>query len=416
MINNIAHHRLINTFLLSAATGILSGGACVLFYLCTQFSDGTRIAHPWLLWLLPLAGLLIVLLYDGLMETKDLSAGALFRHVQEGKPVSPWIAPLIALSTCLAYLTGGSVGRTGSALQIGGSISNGIIDPGWSRISGSKSNSDIAALLTACGMASGFTAILGTPLAGAILGSEILVLGRRSIKLIVPTLISSYITWGISLLSHISYTDFSIEASHFADLALSDCLKLAALCLTATLIARFYCYSRRLIAWSMDRYLKNPYLRVLIGTALIILITKLLGDMNCSGIGFDYVAQALNGDCDTFAFFWKLILTCLALGCGIRGGEIAPNIFIGATFGCAAGMILGMDPCLCAAICLISVLSSVTNCTFAIFVYGCEALCLSLPSALCFLAVSVLVHIFSGDIGLFREQPSNQIPLKLHIY
>ena len=103
--------------LTSILIGLIAGGACVLFYACTQVSDRTREEHEFLLYLLPAAGLLIVFLYDGVLDDKDLSMGALFRHVQEGKPVSLLIAPMIFLSTCLAYLTGGSVGRAGSALR-----------------------------------------------------------------------------------------------------------------------------------------------------------------------------------------------------------------------------------------------------------------------------------------------------------
>lgn len=396
---------------LSILTGILSGGVCVFFYVCTQLCESARISHEWFLYLLPAAGLCVVLLYDKAFCEKDLSAGALFRHVQDGNPVSAWLAPLIAMSTCLAYLTGGSVGRVGSALQIGGGVANGVIEEKLPALSFPRA----PLVLTVCGLSCGFTAILNTPLAGAFFGVELLVLSRRDWILLIPSAVSSFITWGIAALFHVSYVDFTVGQSHFEGLDPTVCLKLALVVLSVTVLARLYCYSRRLIAWGMARIIKDPFLRVIAGTVLIILLTKLSGSMDQNGIGFTYVAGALNGNSSSSAFFWKLLLTVLTLGCGIRGGEVAPNIFIGATFGCAAAALIGVDPCLCAAVCLVGQLSSVTNCTIAIFIYGCEALCAGLPAVICFASVSVIAHALSGDIGLFREQPSQNIPFKLHI-
>ena len=429
---------LLRALIASVLIGLLGGGACVLFYACTQICDQTRLGQPALLYLLPATGLLIVFLYDGLLGDKDLSTGALFRLVQENKPVSPWIAPLIFLSTCLAYLTGGSVGRAGSALQIGGGIG------AWtgSRLDGRREDTQPDSredtrpdgdpayarrnrLLITCGMSAGFTAILNTPLAGAVFGIEVLVLSRQSWGQLLPALISSYLTWGIAagfeaLTSggamagfDLSYTDFSVPAELFSTLSPVDYGKLALLTLLSTLAARLYCYSRRSVAWSMQRFIKNPYLRVLTGAFLVILITRAIGTMDCNGVGFSYVAGALAGSCAPLSFLWKLLLTIVTLGCGIRGGEIAPNIFIGATFGCALAPLFGLDPCIGAAACLVCVLSSATNCTIAIFIYGCEAICFSPAAALVFLIASVIAHIFSGEMGIYREQPTDRIIWKV---
>ena len=269
-------------------------------------------------------------------------------------------------------------------------------------------------------MSAAFTAILHAPLAGAVFGLEVLMLTKKSWQYLLPALISSFLTWGIAAgcctLFGLTYTDFTVPAGHFTALHASDCAKLALLALAATLVARLYCYSRRLAAWGLARLLENPYLRVLAGAIAVVLITKLIGTTEYNGVGFSYAASALAGDTNTFAFFWKLVLTILTLGCGIRGGEIAPNIFIGATFGCMAGSILGMDACLCAAVCLVCVLSSVTNCTLAIFLYGCEALCHHPAAVLIFAGASLTAHLFSGEISIYREQLSDRIPGKLRFW
>ena len=480
--------KILNMMLLSMIAGIIAGGACVLFYALTQLCDDTRVVHPWLLWLLPAAGLVIVITYDGMLGDEDLSSGALFRHVQEGKPVPRLLALMITLSTCLAYLTGGSVGRTGSALQAGGGITAGILErrlgrrfgagipgprsegsrkgrtdgpedkgavpdegrtdgpedkgavsgearpPGGTRLpeegrltdgarpaeearlaDEAQPEEDFRTLMVVCGISAGFTAVLNTPLAGAVFGVEVLVFQRRRLIMLLPSLITSLITWGIAEAAGVEYTDFSVPAERFAAVTPEMIAKIALLAFAATFVARLFCYSRRMTAWGFARMTRDPYLRVLAGTVLVILLTKASGTMDYNGVGFTYTAEALAGSCAGGAFLWKMALTVLTLGCGIRGGEIAPCIFIGATFGCSAAALIGLDPCLCAAVCLVCVLSSATNCTLAVFLYGCEAIGLTPYSAGLFLLVSVIAHVLSGDTGIYREQPSERIAGKIHI-
>ena len=146
--------------------GIVCGGACVFFSWLTMTCDSVFHNHEKLLFALPLAGVLVVLLYDEYRKDDDLCMDALFRHMREEERLSYWIAPLVAVSTCLAYLTGGSVGRVGSALQIGGGLAV-IIGEKFAPL---RRLMPPAELLLACGIAAGFTGILNTPLAGAVFG------------------------------------------------------------------------------------------------------------------------------------------------------------------------------------------------------------------------------------------------------
>ena len=412
------------TVIAGICVGLVSGAACVFFCYVTTVADLTRQAQPWLLWFLPLAGLVVVFLYDELFERESLSTGSIFLFVHENQSLNVALAPLIFISTSLAYLTGGSVGRAGSALQIGAGtatiLSSFLPEKTAVIIYENMATEFYARLLMSCGMACGFTAILDAPLAGALFGIEVLALSYRNWILLIPTLISSLITWAIAHAFHIPYTDLHGAFASGMDAFDGGVFwRVCIIALLTTLTARLYCKSRDLISDGFLFVARNKYLRVIIGTGLVILITKLLGTMIYNGIGFSSVAEmttigtaALVGRLTALGFFWKLLLTLLTLCCGIRGGEIAPNIFIGAAFGCVAGEMLGLDPCLGAACGIVGNLSSVTNCTLSLFVFGLEALSFGPASAIYFGAVVLITHVLSGHCCLYTQQPTSEMPFK----
>ena len=405
-------------------TGLVSGAACVFFCYVTTQADLARQGQPWLLWLLPLAGLIVVFLYDELFQAKPMGTGSIFLLVRSNRAMPAALAPLIFISTCLAYLTGGSVGRAGPALQIGAgtaSILSGLLpEKACITISEHMNSAIYARLLMSCGLACGFTAILNAPLAGALFGVEVLALSMRRWVLLIPTLIASLITWGIAHLFHVPYTDLhGAIAQGIGSFDGGVFWRVCIIALLTTLTARLYCKSRDLISDGFLALTKNKYLRVIIGTGLVILITKLLGTTIYNGIGFGTVADmlgsghdALDGNLSALGFFWKLLLTLLTLCCGIRGGEIAPNIFIGAAFGYVCGALIGLDPCLGAACGIVGNLSSVTNCTLSLFVFGLEALAFGPATVIYFAATVLITHFLSGRCCLYPQQPTKGILFK----
>ena len=110
------------------------------------------------------------------------------------------------------------------------------------------------------------------------------------------------------------------------------------------------------------------------------------------------------------------MLTSFTLGCGIRGGEIAPTIFIGATGCFAAGYLIGLDPALAAALGIVGALASVTNCPIAIFLYGLEAISLSPEMALYFFITACMAHFLSGTGGIYSEQRAEKQILKPRLF
>ena len=379
------------TYILTGVScGIVCGGAAVFFSWLTTMCDSVFHAHEKLIFLLPIAGIAVVLLYDEFRKEDDLTMDALYRHMRDGRPLSFWLAPMIAVSTCLAYLTGGSV-----------------------EFALLRRFAPAPELLLACGIAAGFCGILNAPVAGAVFGVEVLVLSYRKWIYIFPALITSFITWGIARAAGIYYVDFHDLTT--ATVSTTVVLKVFVIAFAAMLIGRMYCFVRKITVKGFEA-LNNRYLRVIAGTVLVIALTQILGHTNCNGIGFSYVDAALDGHSATLAFLWKLMLTAFTLGCGIRGGEIAPTLFIGATGCFAAGHLIGLDPALAAAIGIVGALASVTNCPAAIFLYGLEAISLSPGMALYFFISACMAHFLSGTGGIYSEQRAEKQILKPHLF
>ena len=451
--------------------GIVCGGACIIFAWLTSLCDAAFHRHDQLLWLLPAAGVLVVVLFDGFRREDTLNMNALFLQLRGGQPVSPWLMPLVALSTCLAYLFGGSVGRVGSALQIGGGLALCLgerVNRKLDARAGEEPEAQVnvngealpADLLLSCGIAAGFTAILNAPLAGAVFGVELLVLQGRQLWNLVPALIASLITCGIGHLVRVPYISFENDmtgglvdpGSNSAGAAMASLvttglqpgvlLRVLLIGFAAVLIGMIYCAARKHITSGfrkirlgrirgkgremdlgngldksrgegLELLLSDRILQVLIGTGLVIAVTLLIGHTDCNGIGFVYVDRVLDGRSAMLAFLWKLILTSLTLGCGIRGGEIAPVIFIGATGCFTVGCLIGLDPTLAAALGIVGALASVTNCPIAIGIYGLEAICCNGEMLLYIVIVCAVSYFFSGTGGIYSEQHPQKISVRL---
>ncbi len=459
MNHNIAF--LIRHSLFASFAGILAGLVCVLFCIATQFADNFWNANQHLIFFLPLTGVVVVFMYDKMRpnEAENLTIESLFSFANGDGAMGTTLAPRIFISNFLTYLTGGSVGRVGPSLQIGGVVSaasgvmlvrasqsirkrffkrqeakaetNGMHDylrPTADARDADDSKSDPATengkrhggsanlqpygfcdLFIACGFSAGFTAILNSPLAGAVFGFEVLV--RLPQRYMIPCFLSSFGTWTIALILDIPYRSLKMEDGAFA-LDIETLWKIAFIAIASTLLFRLYLLSRQAIAHVLAFLFRNPYICALAGTSVVLLGTVWLGNGSFNGIGFSAVARAVNGDAEPFDFLWKLLLTCFTLGAGIRGGEIGPVIFIGATFGCAAGTIVGIDPGLAAAVSLVGMLGSATNTSIAVFIFGCESLSRSPSAILCFAISAAIAHVFSGRSGIFPGQPVERQRLK----
>lgn len=377
-----------------AVGGLIGGiGGVIgsLFHIGVSYATRWRSAHPWVLYLLPLLGLIIVRLYRVTgVEGKDTNA--VIESVHFGKNVPVLLVPVIFLSTVLTHLGGGSAGREGAALQIGGGIG---FETGRLLRLGEK---DLP-LATLCGMSAVFSALFGTPLTATVFAMEVISVGVFYYAGLVPCLTASLVGYLVSLLMGVPPTRFTVAAPLPEACTMLPVLVLAIGC---ALVSILFCRGLRETGRMAARLLPNPYWRAAIGGALIIGLTLLAGSTDYNGAGMELVERAVSGEANAWAWLLKLLFTAVTIGFGFKGGEVVPSFFVGACFGCVLGGLLGLPAGFGAAIGLVAVFCGVVNCPFASIFLSIE---LFGAGGLLYFAVACAVsYLLSGYCGLYSSQ------------
>ena len=337
--------------LLAVPTGLVCGAVGTAFHLAVEHVTEWRGEHIWLLWLLPLAGLAIVALYK-LTGCEGMGTNNVIRAVHSGESVSPLLVPAIFLGTVLTHLCGGSAGREGAALQMGGSIGYNI-----ARLFRFSDHDRRTA--TACGMAAFFSALFGTPLAATLFGIMVEDVGLAFSVAFVPGFAAALIAYGVSLACGIAPTHFGLTAPA---LSLDTALLAAVLGAACALVSRGFCWLLHTMEHEMPRRLPNPWVRAVVGGVAVVALSYLMGVGRYNGAGMDVITAAIEqGQALPWDFLCKMLLTALTLSAGFKGGEVVPSFYIGATFGCVFGPLLGLPAGFAAAVGLISVFCGATN-------------------------------------------------------
>lgn len=376
----------------------LAGAACGLagaaFTWCVAQAAALRAAHPWLLFAMPLAGLAIVWSYRAAGMENDSGTNQIIASVRGGERPPVRLAPLIFLGSVLTHLTGGSAGREGAALQIGGSISAGI--GRLLRLGDRNVNTIIQ-----CGMAGLFSALFGTPLTATVFALEVVNVGHFRYAALFPCLLSALAANAIP--RALGLPGETYRLSGLPDLGFVPMLRCGALAILAALVSIAFCALMHEAGRLYQKYIPNQYLRALAGAAFVILLTVIEGSGDYNGAGGHIIELAVEGQVHVpWAFLWKMLFTALTLGAGFRGGEIVPTLFIGSTFGCAAGPLLGLDPAFGAAVSMIALFCGVVNCPMASIFLAIE---LFGGEGLLFFALScALSFLVSGQYSLYSSQ------------
>ena len=379
--------------LLAILVGAVCGLVGTAFHVCVNYATRWRGELPWLLYLLPVGGVAIVWLYHRLGQSSSLGTDKLFTSIQNRTAVPVAMAPLIFVATFLTHLLGGSAGREGAALQLGGSLGSDI-----GRLL--KLSEDDRRTLTMVGMGALFAALFGTPLTATLFVMEVLCMGHMVYSSFVPCIVASLTAFGVSLLLHMEPEGYTLSVvpglNWFSALQVTG---LAALCAALSVI---FCAVMHISGHSFKKWMKNPYVRAIAGGAAIIALTLLVGTRDYNGAGAQVIERAIEGEARPQDFILKLIFTAITLGCGYKGGEIVPTFFVGATFGCVVGPLLGMNPGFAAAIALVATFCGNTNCPVASVFLGIE---LFGGQAVPLFALACAVsYMLSGYSSLYHNQ------------
>lgn len=374
-------------------TGVVVGLFGAFFSWCLSYATQLRMHYPFLLLLLPIGGLLIVFMYKAAhYENKGTDTVIESIHSQE-LGISLRMALLISVSTVLTILCGGSVGREGAALQIGGSIGTKLGDVFHFNIKDHK-------IILMCGMGAAFSALFGTPMAAAFFAMEVASVGIMYYAALVPCICAALVADRITRYFGIIGEDFHVPNN--LELSLIPGLKVILLAACCAALSILFCMMLQMGAALFKKLFKNSYLRIVAGGVIIILLTFLLGTRDYLGTGMPLIEQALNGNALPWAFLLKMAFTVVTISAGFKGGEIVPSLFIGATFGCAFGILIGLPPSLGAACGMISVFCGVTNCPITSLLIAFELF--GFADAYYYLIVVATSYMLSGYYSLYHSQ------------
>lgn len=349
--------------LLALLAGVVCGGVGTAFYHAIVLATRLRVAHPWLLYLLPVAGLLTALLYGLLNMEKDPGTNAVLRATTERESVPARLAALIFSGTFLTHLCGGSAGREGAALQIGGGLGTAL-----SRLL--KLTERETRLMTMCGMSAVFSAVFGTPLTAAVFSIEVASVGTISSTAVLPCILSSMTAAYIARLLGAAGEAYVLQGVPALNLvSLWPALVLGLVC---ALVSIVFCEVMHASHRAFSRYFPNRYVRVAVGAALVVGISLLVGTGRYNGAGADVIEGAIGGRALPYDGLLKLLLTAVTLGCGMKGGEIVPAFFVGSTMGCLLGPLVGLSASFGAGLCMVGMFCGIVNCPIASMVLSVE--------------------------------------------
>ena len=349
--------------LLALLAGVVCGGVGTAFYHAIVLATRLRVAHPWLLYLLPVAGLLTALLYGLLKMEKDPGTNAVLRATTERESVPARLAALIFSGTFLTHLCGGSAGREGAALQIGGGLGTAL-----SRLL--KLTEGETRLMTMCGMSAVFSAVFGTPLTAAVFSIEVASVGTISSTAVLPCILSSMTAAYIARLLGAAGEAYVLQG--VPALSLNSLWPALVLGLVCALVSIVFCEVMHASHRAFSRYFPNRYVRVAVGAALVVGISLLVGTGRYNGAGADVIEGAIGGRALPYDGLLKLLLTAVTLGCGLKGGEIVPAFFVGSTMGCLLGPLVGLSASFGAGLCMVGMFCGIVNCPIASMVLSVE--------------------------------------------
>ena len=378
---------------LAIVSGILVGSASALLLVSLFWATDTREANKWIIWLLPIGGLVVGLMYHYWGKSVVKGNNQLIDELHNPKNIIPFkMAPLIYIGTVITHLFGGSAGREGTAVQMGGAI----VDELSKILKFGKKDRKI---LIVMGISAGFASVFGTPLAGAIFALEVSIIGRMRYDAILPSFLAAVIadyvctTWGVP------HTHYHIDL-------IPDMTPLGFFIaiLSGIVFGVVSTFFSKGIHWFQDlaNKIKYPPLRPFYGGLILAVCVFLMGTTKYIGLGIPTIVEAFEAPLPYYDFAIKILLTTFTIGVGFKGGEVTPLFFIGATLGNALALFLPLPMALLAGMGFVAVFSGATNTPIACTIMGIELFGME---AGVFIAIAcVTAYIFSGNTGIYSSQ------------
>ena len=378
---------------LSVLVGCVGGVLGSAFHICIDGATELRDRYWWILLFMPIGGLVIKLLYGLFKHQERIDTNLVIKSLRKNNRIPFVMIPLIFVSTVITQLVGGSGGREGAALQLGGSV--GYNTGKLFRLSDNNMH-----IIIMTGMASVFSALFGTPLTAAVFSLEVASVGLLDYTALLPCIVSATVSFAISAVFGISPVRFELPN---VDLPLFPTMaRVAVLSVLCAVLSIVFCFVIEKCSHIAKTKFINPYVRTVSLSVVLVAATLLLGTYDYNGAGMPIIERAMQGEAVPWAFILKLAFTAVTLAAGFKGGEIVPAFFVGSTFGCVMAPLLGLDPVFGAAIGFVALFCGVVNCPLASILLSIEVFG---TQGLLFFALSCGVsYMMSGRFGLYGSQ------------
>lgn len=379
---------------LGSIVGVLSGSASALFLWSLERVTESRVANPWLLYLLPVAGLCLGWLYYRFGALAGRGNNLILDQLHGADHHIPFrMAPMVLIGTVVTHLFGGSAGREGTAVQMGGSLAD-----TFGRLV--RLSNDDRRLLVMSGIAGGFGAVFGTPIAGALFGVEVVRAGSVRHAGLFPCLVAALVGQSVTHWWGIDHAHYLIDV--VPGLSPVLLIKVAAAGVAFGLAALLFTESVHRMRALFSRLIPAQALRPAVGGLLVIGLTVLFQTRAYLGLSLPLIPTAFTGMADSFAFLWKTLFTAVTLGSGFQGGEVTPLFVIGATLGSTLSHLLALPPGLLAGLGLVAVFAGAANTPIACIVMGVE---LFGHGALPYFAIAcIIAYAISGQRSIYSSQ------------
>lgn len=378
---------------IAVATGISGGLVGTAFHKSVELVTEVRTAWPFIIYLLPISGLAIAWIYR-FFKLESVDTNRIISSVRSDKKVPIALAPAIFVSTVLTHLFGGSAGREGAALQLGGTI--GYHLGRLFRLTEKDSH-----LIVMCGMSAVFSALFGTPLTAALFAMGVISIGIMYYSGLVPCVVSALTAYSVAGLFKVEPVRYHIIPPVGTDI--KTILLSALIGVICAGVSVLFCLLMHKSEKYIKKYIKDPFVRAFVGGLVIILLSFLPHGREYLGAGTGIIDSAVNnGIARPEAFLLKMIFTAVTIGCGYKGGEIVPTFFIGSTLGCTVSGLLGIDSGFGASLGLVATFCGVVNCPIASIMLAVELF--STGNIIPYAVACAVSFMLSGNFGLYRDQ------------
>ncbi|MFB9051852.1 voltage-gated chloride channel family protein [Formosa undariae] len=385
---------LLKWLIICTCIGVVTGSISAFFLKSLEWATNYRESNLWIIALLPIGGFIIGLTYHLFGNSVVKGNNLLLEEFHSPKKIIPFkMAPLVLFGTIVTHLFGGSAGREGTAVQIGGAVAD-----QFTKIF--KLSDRDRKIVIIAGISAGFASVFGTPLAGGIFALEVLILGRIRLDAIVPSFLAAVLANYFCEIWNVAHTHYHIDA--VAEMNPINLLWAMLAGIIFGLVAMLFSKSTHFWANLFKKLIKYPPLRPAIGGVILAVIIYGIGTTKYIGLGVPTIVDSFSSNMNSYDFLAKLLFTSFTLGAGFKGGEVTPLFYIGATLGNVLIWFIPLPMGLLAGMGFVAVFAGATNTPIACTVMGIELFGIE---AGVFIAIACSVsYLFSGHTGVYTSQ------------